>query len=293
MNWKWEIAKADHIGGRDEQQDKVAVFSAPNGETHLLVVADGMGGHKGGYFASQLVIKSAQLLWDKYQQGRVVTTPQKFLQRICELAHQKINQFGKKYQLSPGSTCILLYIKGKQAWWAHIGDSRLYYFRHKKLRHRTRDHSVVQLLADLGHITEEEMATHPDQGCLLRGLGGDEPAKPEFGQAQLRAGDSFVLCSDGFWEHVSAPKMRDRLLQKHFPVKKRVKQLLKDALDAGGAEGDNIAVAVAQVQSKTLFNKIVSMVLGLIVIALLGGNVSMVPLQMAYAGTGTGTELGR
>jgi hypothetical protein len=149
MNWKWEIAKADHIGGRDEQQDKVATFSAPNGETHLLVVADGMGGHKGGNFASQIVIKCTQFMWDKSQQSKVVA-PQKFLQHICSLAHHKINQFGKKYGLSPGSTCVLLYIRGKQAWWAHIGDSRLYHFRYKKLRHRTRDHSVVQLLADLG-----------------------------------------------------------------------------------------------------------------------------------------------
>lgn len=274
MNWKWEIAKADHIGGREEQQDSVTTFSTPNGEIHLLVIADGMGGHKGGRLASQIVVQSARSMWNKFQQGQTVSSPRQFLQKICILAHRNINQLGEKYGLSPHSTCVLLYINGKQAWWAHLGDSRLYHFRGSKLLQRTKDHSVVQLLVDLGRISETEMAKHPDQGRLLKGLGGEEPFKPELGQASVRPGDSFLLCSDGFWEQVSPPNMLKRLLQKHFSLEKRVKRLVKDAWKTGGETGDNIAVAVAQIKGKSLSNIMSYIVLGIIIVALLlGGGV--------------------
>ena len=266
MIGKWEITEAEHRGGRDEQQDRVAIFSAPNDKIHLLVVADGMGGHKDGHLAAQIVVKSAELIWNKSKQGQV-TSPFKFLQHICDLAHKNINNLGKIF--SPRSTCVLLYLRGKRAWWLHLGDSRLYHFGPNKLLFQTKDHSVVQMLADLGRITEAEMATHPDQGSLLKGVGGDEAIKPEFGQAAINSGDSFVLCSDGFWEHVSGSQMLDRLSQTGFTLKKRVKRLLKDALDAGGAKGDNLTVAVAQFQGKKLFNIISYIVIGIIILALL------------------------
>lgn len=267
----WELEKIDHIGGRNEQQDSVATFSAQNDKSHLLVVADGMGGHKGGRFASKIVVKAAKMMWDKSQQGEAVKTPKKFLQGICDLAHYNINELGKQRNLSPHSTCVLLYIHGNNAWWAHVGDSRLYHFRHRKLLRRTSDHSVVQLLVNLGRVKEEEMATHPDQGRLLQGLGGDESPKPDIGQASVRPGDSLVLCSDGFWEHVSPPTMLQRLLRTDVPLRMRVKRLVKDALEAGGIEGDNIGLAVAQLNSKSSLNIWPYIVSGLIIIALLGG----------------------
>ncbi len=266
----WEIAQVAHIGGRDEQQDTLMTFSTPNGKTHLLIVADGMGGHKGGSLASQMVIKVAQRAWKKYQQGQEAVNPHKFLRYICELAHRNINRLGRKHHLSPHSTCVLLYIHGKQAWWAHLGDSRLYHFRRHKLLQRTKDHSVVQLLADLGRITEKQMATHPDQGRLLRGLGGEEPIKPDFGQTSVCSGDSFVLCSDGFWEYVLASQIPKRLLLTDFPLKKRVKRLVKDALDAGGAVGDNIAIATAHLKRKKRFYNSDYFLLTLIIMAFLG-----------------------
>jgi serine/threonine protein phosphatase PrpC len=242
----WDIAKTDHIGGRNKQQDRVTTFSAPNGKTHLLVIADGMGGHEGGSLAAQMVVESARTLWEEYQQGFMVKTPQKFLRHICEKTHYEINQLGKKYDISPRTTCVLLYIHSRQAWWAHVGDSRLYHFRGQKLLYRSRDHSVVQLLADLGRIKEEEMATHPDQNRLFKGLGGDEPVTPDFGRAEVRPGDTLILCSDGFWEYVSPLKISGKLMQTDMPLNRQIKSLLQDALDAGGSKGDNIAIAAAQ-----------------------------------------------
>jgi len=259
---KMEIATVEHIGGREEQQDSVATFSS--GDVHLLVVADGMGGHKGGRFASKIVINAAQQIWNKSQKDEKVTQPGQFLQDICELAHTQIHQFGKQHQLSPRSTCVLLYIDGNQAWWAYVGDSRLYHFNRKKLLSRTKDHSIVQLLVDLERISEDDMATHPDQGRLLKGLGGYEPIKPDFGQATLHARDSLLLCSDGFWEQVSPPKMLKTLLKTDYSLKTRAKALVKEALEAGGINGDNIAVAVAQLPADKSYNLLIYMILAII-----------------------------
>lgn len=271
----WEIEKNAHIGGREEQQDSVATFSAGDGDSHLLVLADGMGGHKGGHLASDIVISIAQKAWEEYQQGEAVKAshrdgPKQFLLHICKQAHHTINDLGHKKNLSPRSTCVLLYINGKKAWWAHLGDSRLYHFRRKKLLLRTKDHSVVQMLVDLGRISDAEMATHPDQSRLLKGLGGDSAIKPDFGQASVRPGDSFVLCSDGFWEHIVPNKIAKILLCTDFPLKTRVKQLVKDVLEDGGIKGDNISVAVAHLEGKNRLNIRNYAALGFVIMVILG-----------------------
>jgi len=263
----WEIEKAQHIGGREYQEDSVAIFSKEN--SHLLVVADGMGGHKGGELASKTVINVAKLLWEQ----EIDATPIKFLQRICDRAHDKMNELGNKYNLSPHSTCVLLYIHGAHAWWAHLGDSRLYHFRHRKLRQRTRDHSVVQLLVDLGRVKEEDMAKHPKQGHLFAGLGGEESPQPDFGQASVRPGDSFLLCSDGFWQQVSPSSMLKILLRADVALRTRVECLLKEALEAGGIEGDNLSVAVAQLEGKNNLNIRRYAAFGLLITMILGGGV--------------------
>jgi serine/threonine protein phosphatase PrpC len=246
----WEIAYNNHIGGREEQQDRIATFSTADNQQHLLVAADGMGGHQGGSLASEMVIKTAELAWQQFTDEDI---PQ-FLQNIIEQAHENINNIGKKYNISPRSTCVLAYIKDQYIWWAHLGDSRLYHFRGTKLLKRTKDHSIVQLLHDLGRIKEEQMATHPDQGSLLKGLGGeDEDIQADFGEAKLHPGDSIVLCTDGFWEHITTEQLATSLQQTKKPLKPRIQQLVTDALKNGGAEGDNISIIVAQSQKKGFF----------------------------------------
>ncbi|MCK5719774.1 MAG: serine/threonine-protein phosphatase [Thiomargarita sp.] len=248
---KWEIETINHIGGRHEQQDRVANFSSSDGKRHLLVVADGMGGYDGGSLASQIVVESAQSVWNDYQKSSLPYTPKSLLQYICEVANDKIIEAGTKYNISPRSTCVLLYIKDNKVWWAYVGDSRLYHFRGKQLLWRTRDHSVVQLLADLGDIKEEEMADHPDQGRLLKGLGSKKGSiQPDFGKATVCSGDSLVLCSDGFWEYVVPKKMSEKLPKNNLPLKQKVYALLNETLEAGAIKGDNITIAVAQLSCK-------------------------------------------
>jgi len=232
-----------HKSGRETQQDAVKVFSNGTKSKCLLVLADGMGGHQGGELASKAVLEIAEAVWLEHTSQTI--NPRKFLQKICLDAHQRINQVGKSYDLSPRSTIVLVYVEHHHAYWAHLGDSRLYHFRGKKLLERTKDHSVVQMLLGLGQITEEQMATHADQGKLLKWLGGEKSHTPDFGEADLQPGDSLVLCSDGLWEYLTPKHIISTL--KKYPPEIAVKKLIDDTLNASKGTGDNISVATLQI----------------------------------------------
>jgi serine/threonine protein phosphatase PrpC len=239
----WKTATADHIGGRSEQQDRAAAFANPAQARHLLVLADGMGGHQGGALAAQSVVDTARQLWQQYGSGDLIADPPAFLSRLCHTAHDVINQVGQRHNLMPHSTCIALYLQDNRAWWTHVGDSRLYHFRQSELINRTKDHSLVQMLVDMGKAREDEMATHQDQNCLLRGLGGQEPPEPEFASAPTEAGDVFLMCSDGLWERLSPPEMRDPLRPDSLAA--AATHLVELAARRGGQRSDNVSVALA------------------------------------------------
>lgn len=238
---EWEIAKVAHIGGREEQQDQSAFFS--NGQDHLLVLADGMGGHEGGKLAAHAVIEAARLTWQNYQDFE----PMALLYTILVRAEQLIDGIGAQLNISPHSTCVILYLTAHQAYWTHLGDSRLYHFRRQQLLRRTQDHSVVQMLVDLGRLHEHSMANHPDQGRLLKWLGGNQKnLEPDFGQTVIRSQNCFVLCSDGFWERISPQEMSNGLQRFDLPLSKIAKHLVANAVRAGGPQGDNVSVILAR-----------------------------------------------
>jgi PPM family protein phosphatase len=238
----WQAAKADAMGGRKEQQDRVELFEARDGSERLLVLADGMGGHSGGELASQAVIETAQTVWRKHILEP--KAPEDLLRDLISRAHVRINAEGEKEGLSPRSTAVLLHVTDHQANWAHVGDSRLYRFRGPELLGRSLDHSVVQMLVDMGKVAEDEMATHPDQNRLTQSLGGDTPPEPDLDSAEIAAGDGFVLCSDGLWEQITPEEMIKALEAGALSVE--AKALATLAAERGGAEGDNVTIAMAR-----------------------------------------------
>jgi serine/threonine protein phosphatase PrpC len=238
MTWRFGIAS--DIGGRDEQQDRVEIFASTGGDDYLIVVADGMGGHRGGAFAAQAVVDSAK----RFFETASVTDPLASLGKLCAQAHQAVVDVGEQGSQSPGSTCVLLYLSAGEAYWAHAGDSRLYHFRNGKILTRTLDHSMVQLLVSRGEMAEAEMATSPLQNQLYMRLGGEQQPKPEFGAAEVQQGDVFMLCSDGFWESVDPEEVGAVLSEKDLEA--AAERLVQLARERGGNGGDNITVAMAQ-----------------------------------------------
>jgi len=238
----WQAAKADAMGGRKEQQDRVELFEARDGSERLLVLADGMGGHSGGALAAEAVIETARAIWRKHiLEPRA---PETLLRDLIQRAHDRINDEGEKKGLSPRSTAVLLHITDHHASWAHVGDSRLYRFRGSELVGRSLDHSVVQMLVDMGKVAEDEMATHPDQNRLTQSLGGKTPPEPDFDGAEIVVGDGFVLCSDGLWEQITPEEMIKALEAGALSVE--AKTLVKRATERGGADGDNVTIAMAR-----------------------------------------------
>ena len=226
------------MGGREEQQDRVAVFDHDGAQ--LLVVADGLGGHESGALAAQAVVDTAREHFLRTQ--GTFRTRESQLDAIVANAHRRINAIESTAgRESPHSTCVLLHIADGLATWAHVGDSRLYRIEDGRLADRTIDHSVVEMMRLRGRITEEEMKTHPDQNRLYEALGGPQTPRPDFDAKTVAADDAFLLASDGVWEHVSNAE-----LEKVFDVPDltaALKGLVARARSAGGPACDNLTVA--------------------------------------------------
>ncbi len=247
----WITAHAEHIGGRREQQDRSIILANAAQQQYFAVVADGMGGHSGGALAAQAVVETAEHLW-RGQGAKIHAqnlTAEAFLEHFCYQSHHSIQQVGAAHGIEPHSTCVALYLEQQQAYFTHLGDSRLYHLRKGQVERRSRDHSLVQMLVDLGRISEAEMGTHQDQGCLLKGLGGDSLLEGvECQTAQALVGDLFMLCSDGFWEYVQPVEVWQSVaaLPAYRPayLQQSAQQLVQQAATRGGKQGDNISLVL-------------------------------------------------
>ena len=238
----WDTAMADAIGGRSEQQYRVAVFRDGGSGAVLAVVADGLGGHVGGAAAAQAVIDAAGEFWA--QSPKPAAEPEQLLADICLAAHRRIVAMSTETGRDGHSTCALLYGDTKVTAWLHVGDSRVYHFRGATIVGHTRDHSLIQLMVERGDIQEAEMADHPDQNRLLQALGGDREPRPDSGQAQAGEGDAYLLCSDGLWEAITPDEMARALVGR--PLATVARELTEVAATRRGPSSDNIAVALVR-----------------------------------------------
>lgn len=239
-----QVAAGRARGGRDTQQDALACLHDPASDTLLLVVADGMGGDGAGELAAAGVIDTARRLWE---QGRWRDAPGAlFLESLCQEAHAELVRRREGLVAGePHSTVVALLVRGRQAYWAHVGDSRLYLFQGRRCLSRTEDHSVAQLKLRRGEITPEQLARDPDQHKLLRGLGGASAPKVEHGGALLHPGQTFALCSDGVWEQLSTQELRR--LSRRRDQDGALHEALLLATARGGEQGDNVALIFMRV----------------------------------------------
>ena len=238
---EYETAYLDDIGGREEQQDRVAVFNGAN--AHLLVLADGVGGHEGGALAAQTLIDVASDSFRTFQSNSEDTRAH-LLEGIVLNAHERINALGREHDIKPHSTCVLLYIDAEAAAWAHVGDSRLYRFTEGRLVERTIDHSIVELMRLQGRITEAEMKTHQDKNRLYEALGGEQQPQAEAGGKEIATGDGFLLASDGVWENVDDADLEAAIQAEDLAT--ALRHLVESAKAHGGPECDNLSVAAVR-----------------------------------------------
>ena len=238
----WEVATATDIGGRNEQQDRVSVLASENGAAQLVIVADGMGRSHDGAEAAQRVVDTAARVFHGAGDGR---QPRHLLEDVCLGAHEGIVAAGHQDQGPSGSTCALLYLSGSEAYWMHVGDSRLYHFSGDRVCSCTEDHSVAVLLArSRGHTGQPE-GDGSGSNQLYMCLGGNNGVIPEFGASAITESDWFMLCTDGFWNRVTA-KEAARLVHGPSSLSEAAVRLVDLARDRGGCAADNITLALVR-----------------------------------------------
>ena len=205
---KFSTSTLSNPGGRNENQDCTGFKIFPAGACWVL--ADGLGGHRGGEVASKIAVEQALSSFEA-QPEMTPTTLASYLEAAQNaiVARQK-----EDHKLSGMRTTIVILLSdGRSALWAHVGDSRLYHFRNGKIIFQTRDHSVPQSLANAGDISPDEIRFHEDRNRLLRALGKDGDLRPKIHEqpVRLKPGDVFLLCTDGFWEYITEREMEQDL----------------------------------------------------------------------------------
>ncbi|MDR2507561.1 MAG: protein phosphatase 2C domain-containing protein [Candidatus Accumulibacter sp.] len=233
---------AQHQGDRKEQQDRVALLehSRENGVA-LAIVADGMGGHTGGVLAAQQVIHTARTNLEQYSPKS--EKPGDLLNAIFNEAHMLIKASRFINEKDPHSTAVMMLLQPGKISWAHCGDSRLYRFYGDRPLFHTIDHSFVEQLVAKGRISPAQALVHPNRNVLTTSLGGKSIPKIDFGEASdLRAGDIFMLCSDGLWGYFNGIEFGSILAT--YSAREASDILITRARSRARGSGDNISIAV-------------------------------------------------
>ncbi|RLV01459.1 protein phosphatase [Streptomyces griseocarneus] len=208
----------------------------------LLAIADGMGGQAAGEVASSEVISTLVGLDDDVPGSDILTSLGTAVQRANDQLRLMVEEDPQLEGM--GTTLTALLWTGQRLGLVHVGDSRAYLLRDGVLTQITQDHTWVQRLVDEGRITEEEATTHPQRSLLMRALGSGDHVEPDLSIREVRAGDRYLICSDGLSGVVSHQTMEETLAGYQAPHE-TVQELIQLALRGGGP--DNITVIVADV----------------------------------------------
>jgi len=236
---RYELAISNRLGNRSLNQDRVG--AAELGNTVVLILADGMGGHPRGELAAQVLIDSITRSIRRIPLP--VASPENFLRQSLKIAHHEVVEAGLKETppIHPRTTAVVCLIQDDHAWWAHLGDSRLYHLRGREIATRTRDHSYVEELMQKGKISQSEIDRHPMRNTVTQCIGGEQPPLvPELGGAQLEPGDLLLLCSDGLWGAIDDSIMTTNLDQES--VDEAAESLASRAEAASYPYSDNISL---------------------------------------------------
>ena len=229
-----KIFQATHVGKvRHNNEDSLIVI-----EPETFVVADGMGGAQAGEVASQMLVETVKEFLSETPPYNEQILSQAILlanRKILNLARQNPNYLGM------GTTATILSLDDRKAYFAHVGDSRIYRLRNNFLEQLTEDHSYVETLVRRGEITPEEARVHPMKNVLTQAVGVVENISVDTANFPVESGDTFLLCTDGLTNMVDDENISKILQGASNPAD----ALIDAALRAGGR--DNISVIVVGV----------------------------------------------
>ncbi len=236
-----EHASVSDVGGREINEDSIGKLVDENNA--FFVLADGLGGHGSGEVASATVVTQAL---ESYASGDA-DLDACFIQAQDALMNEQLT---RNDQSGMKTTMVALKIVDDKAQWAHVGDSRLYWFIDHKVKTHTLDHSIPQMLVSTGEIRQKDVRGHEDRNRLFRVM-GVEWQSPKYEVAEeitLGGNDRFLLCSDGFWEYIT-----EKVMQKLLRTSKTAEEWLSKMCDEAeknskGKKRDNFSAIVVFVR---------------------------------------------
>ena len=244
---QYEIGRVSLLGNRKNNQDRLGIAESHGGV--VLILGDGLGGKPGGELAAETLVKSVQ--HELRHEVMPVEEPEILLKKLILKAHYAILATGKKQNppVEPGSTAVLCLIQNKKAWWAHVGDSRFYFFRDGLPIYRTQDDSFVEQLYQKGELTIEKRDGHPMRNYVTQciGLMENEPNVTVSKGIDLQVGDTLLLCSDGFWEPLDDAQIGSNLID--GSVKDAITKLATRAEQTSYPRSDNTTALAMKIIS--------------------------------------------
>src|SRR3954452_16003372 len=232
---------AEHWYGSDVGRARQGTEDNYFVQSPRFVVAAGMGGGQAGEVASELAVEA-------FRGGLADGAALDGLVAKIQLANRSIHdksRSGSEFQ-GMGTTCTAAYVTQDEVVLAHVGDSRCYLLRDGELTRLTHDHSLVGELMDRGKLTEEQAETHPQRSVITRALGIEDDVKVDTERIQARAGDVFLLCSDGLTSMVREAQLGELLLE--APTLEQAGRTLIAAANAAGGR-DNITVVLFRIDA--------------------------------------------
>lgn len=235
------FSKTDKGKRREMNQDYVYTSQSQLGNLpNLCILADGMGGHNAGDYASRYAVETIVDVIEKDNDAEPVNIIRNAIQEanhaILEKAETDIDLEGM------GTTVVAATVIGNELCVANVGDSRLYVIG-DKIQQITRDHSYVQEMVRRGELDEKDARVHPDRNIITRAIGGGNPLEIDFFEVELKESDRVLMCSDGLTDMIEDEEIF-RILKEKESTEEGIECLIETANENGG--NDNITVVVIE-----------------------------------------------
>ena len=235
------FAKSDIGRKRSMNQDSFSVFEDEESKLNLYILADGMGGYKGGEIASKVAVTAIEkYIKEKFNSNMKKHQILKIIEDAIEFANNAIYEESEvDEELQDMGTTVVCLILDNKVYIGHIGDSRIYRIRGNTIERITTDHSYVEKLVRDGEITREEAYTHPKKNLLIKALGTEKKAEPDLLNIDIKQDDILLICSDGLTNMI-----RENQILKIIKENEELAEnnLIEKANEAGGL--DNITVII-------------------------------------------------
>ncbi|CQR47744.1 Serine/threonine phosphatase stp [Paraliobacillus sp. PM-2] len=229
---------------RAHNEDNGGVFQNKS-DQYLAVVADGMGGHKAGDVASQLVVEHLQEKWQSSEEIKDKTSAENWLKSSIETVNTSVYNYAQnnKECYGMGTTVVAVIYGHDFISVANIGDSRCYLFAEEVLRQVTEDHSLVNELVRSGQISKEDAAFHPRKNVITKALGTEKHIEPDMVNEKWEPGNKLLLCSDGLSNKIEDYELVPFLTDEK-PLSDKANALVDTANERGGE--DNITLVLSE-----------------------------------------------